>query len=76
MPLEFKRAEASFSPNSTDMLPIQLTQMPRSPDLAIFVSTTTTTTTTMTTTTQPIFTPVHAHGVIISHVHTYLISSD
>ena len=38
MPLKYKHTGASFSPSSTDSLPLQLTQVPRSPDLAIFVS--------------------------------------
>ena len=42
MPLESKHTEASISPNLTDLLYLQLTEVPRSPDLAIFVSTTTT----------------------------------
>ena len=59
MPLDSKHTEASFSPNSTYSLCLQLTQMPRSPDVAIFVSITTTTTT------QPITLPfVHVCGVI------------
>ena len=45
-----KHTEASFSPNSTDLLLLQLAQMPRSPDLAVFVSTTMATTTTEPTT--------------------------
>ena len=40
-----------FSMNSTDSLCLQLAQVPRSPDLAIFVST-------MTTTTEPITLPL------------------
>ena len=38
--------EASVLPNSTDSLPLQLVQVPISPDFAIFVSTTMTTKTT------------------------------
>ena len=52
MLLNFKYTEASFSPNSTDSLRLQLAQLPRSLDLAIFVSTTTTMMTT-----QPITLP-------------------
>ena len=37
-----KCTKASFSPKSTDLLFLQLAQMPRSQDLVIFVSTTTT----------------------------------
>ena len=49
-----------FSPNSTYSLCLQLAQVPRSPDLAIFVSTTTTMTT------QPITLPLaHTCRVII-----------
>ena len=42
----FQEYQASFSPNSTDWLRLQLTQVPRYPDLTIFVSTITMTTTT------------------------------
>ena len=57
MPLDSKHTEASFSPKSTDWLRLQLTQLPRSRDLVIFVPTTTMTT-------QPIALPlVHARGV-------------
>ena len=52
-----------FSQNLIDLLCLQLTHVPRSPDMVIFVSVTTTTTTTMT---EPIALPlVVAHGVII-----------
>ena len=37
VPLDSKRTEASFSPNLTDLLCLQLAQVPRSPDLVIFV---------------------------------------
>ena len=44
-------------PSSTDSLPLQLAQVPRSPDLAIFVS--------MMTMTEPITLPLeHVRGVI------------
>ena len=52
--------EASFSPNSTKSMYLQLAQVPRSLDLVI-VSMTTMTTTTMT---EPIALPLaHTHGV-------------
>ena len=35
IPLDSMQTGASFSPNSTDSLHLQLTQTPRSPDLAI-----------------------------------------
>ena len=54
-----KLTEASFSPNSTDMLLLQLTQVPTSPGLTIFVSTMTTT---MILITSPL---VHARRIII-----------
>ena len=60
MPLDSERTEASFLPNSTYLLCLQLSQVPRSPDLAIFVSMTTTMTT------RPITLPLaHACRVII-----------
>ena len=37
MPLDSKHTETSFSPNSADSLHLQLTQVPRSPDLVIFL---------------------------------------
>ena len=43
LPNDLKHNEASFSMISTDMLYLRVTQMPRSPDLAIFVLTTDTT---------------------------------
>ena len=56
MALDSERTEASFSSNSTYLLYLQLSQAPRSPDLAIFVSVMT----------QPITLPfAHACGVII-----------
>ena len=65
MPLNSEHAEASFSPNSTYPLCLQLAQVPRSPDLVNFVS--------MTTMTQPIALPLaHSHGVKIKWwVHAY-----
>ena len=58
-----KDIDASFSSNSTNSLRLQFTQVPRSPDLAIFVSTTITMTIKMT---QMIITlPLtHVPGVI------------
>ena len=38
MQLDSKHTEASFSPKSTDLLHLQFAQVPRSPDLATFVS--------------------------------------
>ena len=59
MSLDPKHTEASFSPHSTDLLNLQLAQVPTSPDLAIFVSMMTTMTT------RPITLPLaHACGVI------------
>ena len=56
MPLDSKYTESSFSPNLTDLLCLQLVQVPRPPDLAIFVS--------MMTATKLITLPLaHAHGV-------------
>ena len=37
MPLDSKHTETSLSPTSTDTLYLQITQVPRSQDLAIFV---------------------------------------
>ena len=60
MPLDSKLTEASFLPNLTDLLLLQFAQMPRCPDLAIFVSTITTMTMT-----QPITLPLaHVRRVI------------
>ena len=62
MPLNSKHTEASFSTNLTDSLYLQLVQVPRSADSAIFVSMTMIT---MTTTIEPItLTLAHAHRVI------------
>ena len=59
--LDSKHTEARFSPNSTDSLCFLVAQVPRPPDMAIFLLTTTTTTTT---TTRPITLPLaHARGV-------------
>ena len=57
---------ASFSPNLTDLLLLQLAQMPRSPELVIFVSMMTTTTMM----TQPItLSLVYERGVKIGTAH-------
>ena len=42
--LDSKHAEASLLQNSTDLLCLQLAQVPRSPDLVVSTTTTTTTT--------------------------------
>ena len=61
MPLDSEQTEASFSPNLTYSLRLQLAQVPRPSDLAIFVSTTATTTTT-----RPITLPLaYARGVMM-----------
>ena len=57
--LDSKHAEASLLQNSTDLLCLQLAQVPRSPDLAV-----STTTTTMTTTKQITLLLAHARRVI------------
>ena len=44
VPLDSKHTEVNFSPNSTDLLCLQLIQVPRSLDLVVFVSTQTITT--------------------------------
>ena len=65
MPLDSEHTEASFSPKLTYSLYLQFGQVPKSPDLVIFVSMTMTTTTT--TTKRPITLPlVHAGRVIIA----------
>ena len=57
-----------ISLNLTDSLHSRLPQVPRCPDLAIFVSTTTTTMTAIMMMTEPIALPlVHARGVIIDY---------
>ena len=43
MPLNSEHIEASFSPNLTYSMSLQLAQVPRSPEMGIFVSMTTTT---------------------------------
>ena len=48
--------EASFSPKLTDSLCLQVDQVPRSPDLVIFVSTTTTAMT------EPVALPLCMHA--------------
>ena len=58
MSLDLNHTEASFLPNWTDSRYLQVAQVPRSGDMAIFELT-------MTTTTLPITLPlVHVHGVI------------
>ena len=60
MPLDSKHTDTNFSPNSTDLLRLQLAQVLISPDLAVFVS--------MTTATELIALPLaRAHGVIGIH---------
>ena len=68
LPNDSKHNEASFSTISTDKLYLRVAQMPRSPDLAIFVLTTQTDDrqTTDRRQTKPITLPLaHARGVII-----------
>ena len=56
MPLDSKHTEAHFWPKLTHSLHLQLANLPRSQDLALFVS--------MTTITEPIALPhMHACGV-------------
>ena len=63
VPLDSKHTEASFSPNWTNSLSLQLAQVSRSPDLANFVSMTTMTT-------EPITLPLaHACGVMIINLY-------
>ena len=74
MPLNSEHTEASFSPNSTYLFCSQLAQVPRSADLAIFVSTTTMITMTMTT--RLITLPLtHVHGVTSHTLLTTIIIS-
>ena len=57
MPLDSKYTEASFLPNSTVLLLLQLAQMLRSPDWAISVSIKT-----MTTTQPTVLYSLHMHA--------------
>ena len=68
LPNDLKHTEASFSAIFTDTLHLRVAQMPRSPDLAIFVLTTDDRQTTDDRRqTKPITLPLaHARGVIIS----------
>ena len=64
LPNDSKHTEVSFSATLTDTLYLRVTQMPRSPDLAIFVLTTDNDRQRQT---KPITLPLaHARGVIIA----------
>ena len=68
MPLDSKHTKANFSPNSIDLLHLQLAQVPRSPDLALILSKTTTTT-------QTIFVPLGHVRRVINNTFWLLVSA-